>query len=126
MNTPLEKRYTIEMEDRDGYLWVLVGGKELTAEISAQYWNEIGDRCASTGRSRVLIEKDFERSVGPEQMIQMAEHLSKVLPHGMVAFHDRRHHDAINELGKKLARNRDVMFQVFDDLSEAEKWLKAN
>lgn len=122
----MEKPYTIEMEDRDDYLWVLVGGKELTAEISAQYWNEIADRCQSLTCDRVLIEKDFETSVGPQDMIQMAEHLSKVLPHGKVAFIDRHRHDAINELGKKLARNREVLFQVFEHVGDAQRWLLAN
>jgi hypothetical protein len=122
----MEKQYSIEMESRPGYLWVLVGGKSLTAQISATYWNEIADRCASTDCDKVLIEKNFERSVPPEEMILMAEHLSKVLPHGRVAFIDRFRHDAINELGKKLARNRDVMFQVFETVDDAERWLLAN
>jgi hypothetical protein len=122
----MEKPYTIEMEDRDDYLWVLVAGERLTAEISAQYWNEIADRCNSMKCDRVLIEKDFKQPVGPEDMIKMADHLSKILPHGMVAFIDRRRHDAINELGKKLARNRDVMFQVFEYVGDAQKWLLAN
>jgi len=122
----MDKPYTIEMEDRDDYLWVLVGGKELTAEISAQYWREIADQCAQLGRDKVLIEKNFEQSVGPEDMIRMADNLSKVLPHIMVAFIDRRKHDAINELGKKLARNRDVMFQVFEHVGDAQRWLLAN
>jgi hypothetical protein len=122
----MEKPYTIEMEDRPGYLWVLVGGELLTAQTSAAYWDEIAERCAATGYDKVLIEKNFKRSVAPEEMILMAEHLSKVLPHGRVAFIDRYRHDAINELGKKLARNRDVMFQVFESLADAERWLTAN
>jgi hypothetical protein len=122
----MAKPYMIEMKDCGGYLWVLVGGEKLTAEISATYWSEIAEECAGLGRDKVLIEKDFVRSVGPEEMILMADNLSKVLPHGRVAFVDRHGHDAINELGKKLARNRDVMFQVFDDVTEAEKWLQAN
>jgi len=43
-----------------------------------------------------------------------------------VAFIDRFRHGSINELGKKLARNRDVMFQVFENIHDAEKWLGAN
>ena len=122
----MDKDYTIEMENRDGYLWVLVGGERLSAEISAAYWNEIAERCAADDCDKVLIEKNFVHSVGPDEMILMAENLARVLPHVHVAFMDRHRHDAINELGKKLARNRDVMFQVFDNFSEAERWLKAN
>ena len=122
----MDKPYTIEMEDRDDYLWVLVKGKELNAEIAGQYWNEIADQCSSLNCDKVLIEKDFESSVGPEDMIKMADNLSRMLPHVMVAFIDRRGHDVINELGKKLARNRDVMFQVFDHVGDAQRWLLAN
>jgi len=122
----VEKPYTIEFEDRDDYIWVLVAGEKLTAEISAQYWNEIAERCAMSNVDRVLIEKDFKIPVGPEEMVLMAENLSKVLPHGKVAFIDRRQHGAINELGKKLARNREVLFQVFEYVGEAQKWLLVN
>lgn len=122
----MEKSYTIEMENRVDYLWVLVGGSKLTAEISAAYWNEIAARCAVTNCEKVLIEKNFAESVSPEEMILMADNLSRTLPHVRVAFIDRYGHDAINELGKKLARNRDVMFQVFSNVSSAEKWLRAN
>ena len=122
----MEKPYTIEMEDRDDYIWVLVGGEKLTAEISARYWNEIIEQCAAKDCNRVLIEKDFKVPVGPEEMILMAENLSKMLPHGKVAFIDRQQHGAINELGKKLARNRDVLFQVFEFVGDAQRWLLAN
>jgi hypothetical protein len=122
----MEKPYTIEMEDRDDYLWVLVSGDKLTADISVQYWNVIAAQCAATGCDKVLIEKNFKQSVGPEEMILMSEHLSKIMPHGKVAFIDRYGHDAINELGKKLARNREILFQVFEHVGDAQLWLLAN
>jgi hypothetical protein len=122
----MEKSYNIEMEIRGNYLWVLVGGPKLTAEISAAYWNEIAAKCASAKCEKVLIEKNFAETVTPEEMILMADNLSRTLPHVRVAFIDRFRHGAINELGKKLARNRDVMFQVFEDVRSAEKWLGAN
>jgi dsDNA-binding SOS-regulon protein len=121
-----EKPYKIEMEDRGGYLWVLVGGETLNATIAAMYWNEIAEACFEKGIDKILIEKDFPESVSPDQMLQMAEHLSKILPTRRVAFVDRHNHASINELGKRLARNRDVMMQLFSDIGEAEKWLLAN
>ena len=122
----MEKTYNIEMEIKGDHLWVLVGGPKLTAEISAAYWNEIAAKCASTKCEKVLIEKNFVDTVNPEEMILMADNLSRTLPHVRVAFIDRFKHDAINELGKKLARNRDVLFQVFGNVNDAEKWLSAN
>ena len=121
-----EKSYTIETEDRGDYLWALVGGEKLTASIAAEYWNEIAARCKHTKCDKVLIEKDFKIPVGPEDLIQMAKHVATVLPSCRVAFLDRRHHDSVNELGKRLARNQDVKLQTFSDINEAEKWLRAN
>ena len=118
--------YTLKMEDREEYLYALASGEKLTAQISAAYWNEIAGRCFENNTERILIEKDFPEAVGPEDMLLMADHLGNLLPGRRIAFVDRHRHDPINELGKKLARNRDVMMQIFDSVEKAEKWLKAN
>lgn len=121
-----DPNYTLTLEERQGYLYALAGGQTLTAEISASYWNEIAGRCFETNIERILIEKDFAEGVGPDEMLRMADHLGNLLPGRRIAFLDRHRHDAINELGKKLARNRDVMMQVFDSVESAERWLSAN
>ena len=121
-----EKPYTIETELRDDYLWALVGGDRLTARIAEAYWNEIADLCREKDCEKVLIEKDFKIPVGPEDMIQMADHVAKILPTIRIAFVDRRRHDTINELGKRLARNHRLKMQVFSNVHDAEKWLRAN
>jgi len=118
--------YTLKMEDRDGYLYALASGECLSAQISAAYWNEIAGRCFEDNIERILIEKDFPEAVGPEDMLLMADHLGNLLPGRRIAFVDRHRHDPINELGKKLARNRDVMMQIFESVAKAEKWLRAN
>lgn len=122
----MSDHYTLKMEDRGEYLWVLAGGEKLPAAISISYWNEIAERCYETDRMKILIEKDFRESVGPADMIQMAEHLGKILPGRRIAFVDHYGHEEINELGKKLARNRDVVMQTFANARDAEKWLLAN
>ena len=124
--TSSELGYTLNMEDREGYLYALARGERLTAQISAAYWNEIAGRCFEDNVERILIEKDFPEAVGPEEMLRMADHLGNLLPGRRIAFLDRHRHDPINELGKKLARNRDVMMQIFDSVEKAEKWLRAN
>lgn len=121
-----DKGYTLQMEDREGYLYALAAGEKLSAQISASYWNEIAGRCFEMKCDRILIEKDFVEGVGPNDMLLMADHLGKLLPGRKIAFVDRHKHDDINELGKKLARNRHVMMQLFDSVTDAEKWLLAN
>jgi len=124
--TAEDKGYTLQMENREGYLYALAAGDRLTAQISAAYWHEIAGRCFDTDAQKILIEKDFAEGVGPGDMLLMADNLGRLLPGRRIAFVDRHRHDDINELGKKLARNRDVVMQLFESVESAEKWLQAN
>ena len=118
--------YTIQTEFRGDHVWALVGGERLTATIAQQYWEAIASQCKEHDCRKVLIEKDFKVPVGPQDLIQMADHLAQVLPASCIAFVDRWNHDSVNELGKRLARNHDVKMQTFTNVREAEKWLRAN
>ena len=122
----MEKSYTIEIEDRQEYLYVLVGGEKLTAEISAAYWREIAHDCFKLKKFKILIEKDFKEAVSAPEMIQMGEYLGYLLPTFKIAFVDRYKHQDVNELGKKIARNREVKMQLFETVEEAEQWLHVN
>jgi hypothetical protein len=122
----MEKPYTISMEDRGEYIYVLVGGERLTAEISAAYWREIAHECFKSKKLKILIEKDFRKTVSPPEMLQMGKYLGYLLPTFKVAFVDRYRHREINELGKAVARHKEVMMQLFDSVEEAEQWLLVN
>jgi len=122
----VEKPYTIKLEDRGEYLYALVGGKKLTPEISGAYWREIAGACFEQGKSKIMIEKDFAETVSPAEMLQMGTYLGTLLATKKIAFIDRFGNDDINELGKKIARNRNVKMQTFHGVKEAESWLLAN
>src|SRR3954454_17461882 len=122
----MSRPYEIKMEERGDYLYAMVSGEKLTAQISASYWNEIAERCFENDFRKIMIEKDFAETVNAEDMLKMADYLGQLLPNRRVAFLDRFQHDEINELGKRLARNRDVTMQIFTSRDEAEKWLRAN
>jgi hypothetical protein len=122
----LDKPYTIKLEDHGEYLYALVSGGKLTPEIAGAYWREIADMCFDLGKTKILIEKDFAETVSPVEMLQMGTYLSEILPNKRIAFIDRYGNEDINELGKKIARNRDVKMQTFHNVKDAEKWLLAN
>lgn len=117
------KGYELTLEERNGYLYAFVSGEKLSAKIAASYWNDIAGVCFEDGYKRILIEKDFAESVGPEEMLLMAEHLGNLLPGCRVALVDRHKHEDINRFGNKLARNRDVLMQVFENVEDAGNWL---
>jgi hypothetical protein len=122
----MDKPYKIEIEDGGDYLYVVVGGEKLTAEISAAYWEEIAQRCKELEKTKILIEKDFPETVSPAEMIRMGLRLGELLPGKKIAFLDRYGHDEVNELGKKLARSQHVVLQVFKTVEDARRWLMAN
>lgn len=122
----LGKGYELTLEHRENYLYVFVSGEKLSAQIAGRYWNEIAGECFEKGYKAILLEKDFRESVGPEDMLLMAEHLGNLLPGCRVALVDRHRHEDINRLGNKLARNRDVIMQVFDDVADAQEWLSTD
>ena len=101
-------------------------GERLSPQISAAYWNEIAETCFALGKNKILIEKEFKESVSAAEMLQMSSYLGQLLPTRRIAFVDRFGHGEINELGKKLARNRDVMMQIFSNARDAEHWMLAN
>jgi hypothetical protein len=121
-----EKPYTIKLEDRGEYIYALVGGEKLTPEISGAYWREIAGACFDLGISKIMIEKDFAETVSPAEMLEMGAYLGTILATKKIAFIDRHGNEDINELGKKIARNRDVKMQTFRNIQEAETWLLAN
>ena len=124
--TDAERAYTIEMDERGEYIYVLVTGDKLTANIAAGYWNEIAQKCFEIDCRKILIEKNFKEGVGPDEMLHMADHVGGLLPNRSIAFVDRYNHDSINELGKPLARNRSITMQIFDNVDDAERWLRVN
>lgn len=118
-----DKPYYIKLENRSNYLYALVGGKELSPQIAKMYWDEIAAKYNELNVRKILIEKDFSRSVTPAEMLEMANYLGKILAGAKIAFIDRYDNEYINELGKVLARNEGVMMRIFEDIKDAERWL---
>lgn len=115
--------YKIEMEDRGEYLYVVVGGEKLSPHIAKMYWDEISERCSELGKSKILIEKNFKKSVSAPEMLKMGVYLGKILAGTKIAFLDRYKNESVNELGKVIARNEGVIMKIFRNRNDAENWL---
>ncbi len=64
-----DRPYIIKLENREKYLYALVSGKTLTSEIAKMYWDEIAEMCCTLKKSKIMIEKDFVKSVSPPEML---------------------------------------------------------
>ena len=121
-----EKPYSIEMEDRGEYLYVIVGGLRVTPQIALDYWREIIDECEKTGRSKILLEHNFVEMISMQEMLVVIGPVGDLLQGRMLAFYDRQGHNETPSAGKKILRSHDVKMQIFHNVTEAERWLLAN
>ncbi len=98
----------------------------MTPEIAKMYWDEIAEMCFTLEKSKIMIEKDFAKSVSPPEILEMGVYLGKILSGKRIAFLDQHKNENTNELGKVIARNQDVIMRIFKNTKDAEKWLIGN
>ena len=115
--------YHIKLEDREEYLYALVGGEILSPRIAKMYWDQIAERCKTLQKEKILIEKDFIQGVSAPEILEMGVYLGSILAGKKIAFIDRHKNEGVNELGKVIARNNGVQMRLFNNLEDAEKWI---
>lgn len=120
------KPYSLEIEDKGGFLHAIVGGIRVTPEIALDYWREIIDECDEKGCSKILLEHNFAEMISMKEMLEIIGPVGDLLKGRRMAFYDRYGHYEIPEAGKVILRSHDVKMQLFHDLAEAERWLQAN
>ena len=120
------KDYSIEIEKHEGYLHVAVGGLKVTPEVALGYWREIIDECEKENCSKILLEHNFVEMISMSEMLKVIGPVSDLLKGKLFAFVDRYGHYDVPEAGKAILRGHDVKMQIFHDVDEAGRWLKAN
>lgn len=120
------KSYLIKFEVKEEYLYVLVGGEKLSAQIANQYWDEIAAERRKQKKTKILIEKDFAQSVSLAEMYAMGVNLGGKFKGRKIAFLDRFGNEDVNDFGQMVAENHGVKLKVFTNLDDAEKWLIAD
>lgn len=120
------KLYDIRFEHRAEYLYAYVTGEEDNVEISTQYWTEIGEECRQNNYQKVLVEEDIKEAIASVfELYQFAAELPKYGFAGIyIAFVDRYiEQNELNKFVELVATNRGLKGRVFNDVTEAEKWL---
>lgn len=122
------KGYRIRFEHRPAYLYVYVSGEHDSLSISLGFWREIAAECQNAQAGKILIEEDIEESVSMVEMYQIAAEIPKMgFTNSLIAFVDRfLEQQALNEFGELVATNRGLRAKVFNNVTEAEKWLSEN
>lgn len=120
------RAYELEFEHHGDYIHAIVGGLRVTSEIALAYWQEIIDECERVDCSKILLEHNFVQMISKEEMLEVIGPVAHLLKGRMFAFYDHYGHYEIPEAGKAILRSLDVKMQIFHDLHDAERWLRAN
>lgn len=117
----------IQFEERDGYLYAFISGKEESVFLALKYWKYIIDECKKRGFEGLLVEEDFPNQLSATDMYTITSGISKMEPLGLkIAFVDRvSEHNKLNLFGETVAVNRGVNGRVFTEIEDAEAWLKS-
>lgn len=118
--------FTLQFEQRDDYLYVFVSGPTDNLDVSTRSWKRIHAKVAELGRERVLVEEEFPNQLTTMEMFKVAELISDLFRgEARIAHVDRRAADIdLNKFGETVAVNRGVSGRVFDNVRDAEKWLR--
>jgi hypothetical protein len=122
------REYRIKFELRPDYLYAYVSGEHDSLSISLAFWREIADECRKTQAGKILIEEDIKESVSMLEMYQVAEEIPRMgFANVLIAFVDRfLEQQDLNRFGEIVATNRGLRGKIFNEVQEAEKWLREN
>ena len=122
------KPYQLSFRQRPEYLYAFVSGEHDSLEISLAFWREIAAECQRAQAGKLLIEESIEESVSMLEMYQIAAEIPQMgFTNVLIAFVDRYlEQQDLNEFGELVATNRGMRAKVFNNVEEAEKWLREN
>ena len=118
--------YNLEIEEREGYLYVLYAGNPLTLEMIVRTINAVTDALRSSGLTRVLLVRDAPILDSDANRALTAQLISKSGAAGVkFAIVDKFGNDPEKTArAVEFSRNAGWNLTGFDTIEEAQKWLK--
>lgn len=117
--------YKLSYDQKPGYLHVVVTGKNSKENVSL-YLADVRKECSRRNHTRVLIE---ERLEGPRlrltdvfEIVSEAANLSDGILRS-IAYIDMYSEGDLMKFAETVAFNRSLPVMVFNNISDAEKWL---
>ena len=117
--------YSIQFEEKNGYLHVFISGERDSIEIAYDYWNKIREKVSGLNCSRLLVEEDFPNQISVIDMYDLAKQLAEMFKGNIKIAHvDRNISDLeLNKFAETVIGNRGITGRVFNSVADAVKWL---
>ncbi len=116
----------LRFEERPEYLVVYAATERDSIEIATQAWRKIAQHCARGHYKRVLVIEDVQEILSPIDLFEFVELMPRLGLLGItIAFVDLRGRLNQYSFGETVGTNRGLDIKMFDNVAEAESWLKA-
>jgi hypothetical protein len=119
--------FTIDLEERAGFLRALVLGNEDTLAVSTAYWARLGAECQRRGARALLVLEDLPPwpDAGPEIFEAVTDAMAAAGFRDIrCAFVDLHEEVEANEYGMIVGADKGLTIMMFSNESYAERWLR--
>lgn len=118
--------YTIDYEERPGYLVGRVAGPADSVAIKLAYLAELAAECRARGFRKLLIVESLGGLLPPAEVHKLGPQIPPLVKGLIVAFVDSNpEHHEINRMGEDIAVDHGAVGRVFRVLKDAEHWIAA-
>lgn len=116
--------YNLGFEKRDGYLYARIQADFMDLETAKKYLREVADRAENDGYDCVLLERDIPTMLGPGSLYFATQAFTEYIGGKRVALVNV-YEPIKDDIGHAvtIAINHGGLFQVFETVEAAERWL---
>lgn len=122
----MSDQFSLEFEQREGYLYAHLTSKSISIAVIEDYTGEIADKMDEIGVSRVMIYRDIPNSLPINEVYQtVVSSLERLRGKKVAVINPYMEIESDLDFGITVGKNRGGNYNVFDDVAEAEVWLNA-
>ena len=118
--------HSLTLKDRNGLLHILITGEKDSYERTLAAVTEIASLCRKRGLTKVLVEHQVGGRLSTVEVFKIGSQLPALYEGIYVGFviHTTEQPDNAHFI-QDVARNRGAMGRLFENIQEAEKWLRS-
>ena len=118
------KPYNLTFETRRNYLYAHITASSMSRPTALAYLQEVANECEHGRYRRLLLERDVPMMLNSLDLFRTTNDFLDMVKYVRVAVVNRfpDQQNAMN-FAMRISTNRKARYNIFVDLSEAEKWL---
>lgn len=120
----LNKNYELAFTEHPEYIYAELKGESISADIIREYVAELAAKCKETGKSRILLYRDIPAVMsGGQVYFTVTEALDPLAGKKIALVNPYKDIAKSIEFGMTVGQNRGANYRMFDNKTDAKRWL---